>query len=269
MRLLHKMNYAIMYFQYAKGYFDLKTTKSTLTKHHTIWLQIDGWSRICTSADPKWKCHLFFGGCLPDDMRVQPHVYSKKLSKWRNKQNRNDSEDEGPFGLSFSSVSLLDFLFLRQVKIMWVILLPIRLEKEVKDRQNKITIANVNMRALWHYWKQKPVSMKNNFHLEKHSSSYLQARSKVMTWAHPPFSLSSASLEIILNYIQVNSLPAPYPDQEVLKELRNVEESLKTGRQRIYEIGSHNLKGLQVILPKKMVTSLQRVTYACSGICGE
>lgn len=169
----------------------------------------------------------------------------------------------------FTRQVFLRHLFLRQVKIMWVILFPIRLEKEVKDRQNKITIANVNMRALWHYWKQKPVSMKNDFHLEKHSSSYLQARSKVMTWAHPPFSLSSASLEMTLNYIQMNSLPAPYPDQEVSKELRNVEESLKTGRQRIYEIGKHNLKGLQVILPKKMGMSLRRVTYACSGICGE
>lgn len=198
-----------MYFQYAKGYFDLNTTKSTLTKHHTIWLQIDGWSRICTSADPKWKCHLFFGGCLPDDMRVQSHVYSKKLSKWRNKHDRNDSEDEGPFGLSFSSVSLLDFLFLRQVKIMWVILLPIRLEKEVKDRQNKITIANVNMRALWHYWKQKPVSMKNNFHLEKHSSSYLQARSNDLST--PTFlsliSLSRDNIKLYTNELFTSPLP--------------------------------------------------------------
>lgn len=67
----------------------------------------------------------------------------------------------------------------------------------------------------------------------------------------------------------MNSLPAPYPDQEVSEELRNVEESLKRGRQRIYEIGNHNLKGLQVILPKKMGMSLRRVTYACSEICGE
>lgn len=76
----------------------------------------------------------FSVAALPDDMPVQPHVCSRKFSKWRNKQNRNDPEDKWLSGLSFSSISLLDFLLLRQVKIMWIILLPIRLEKKVKEK---------------------------------------------------------------------------------------------------------------------------------------
>lgn len=71
-------------------------------------------------------------------MPIQCDVYSEKFIKRRNKQNASDSEDNWPPGLSFSFIFLLDHLFLREVKIMWIILLLIRLEKDAKYIQNKI-----------------------------------------------------------------------------------------------------------------------------------
>lgn len=54
--------------------------------------------------------HIFFYSRVPDNVPIQPHVYSKKFkfSKWRNEQNVSDSEDKWPSGLPFRSVSLLD-----------------------------------------------------------------------------------------------------------------------------------------------------------------